>query len=249
MYPFLQLGPVALPTKAFLYLLGMWWSLSLLEWTAVRRALPAAQIYQAAVISVASGLAAARLAFIAQNWSAYANNWLAMLWPLHEGYQPPLGFVVAIGVAILALRAYQLPLAAVGDAAVPALASLLILHALTDWLAGPGLGQASPWPWLPQHPVQLYEMILAAGLWLIWWRTNGQQPFVGWSLAFVMGGYSFGRIFLLTFRANLWFTATGWPVAQWVYLLLLCGAWGWLAWHTQPPAHNNLVSSDEFTQI
>ncbi|MBK8431943.1 MAG: prolipoprotein diacylglyceryl transferase [Chloroflexi bacterium] len=240
MYPFLQLGPVAIPTKPFLYLLGIWWGLSVLEWFAARRGLPAARVHQTAVIAVAAGFITARLAFVAQNWASYAGQWLGLIWPLHEGYLPVAGWVGAAVALLFALRATQLSPAEVGDAAVPTLLSWVAIHSLADGLAGPGRGQASNWLFA-QHPIQLYEMLWVGLVAWVWWRLHARQPFAGWGLAVATAGVAFGRLLLTPLRADLLLTAGGWSVAQMAYLAVMSAALIWLA--VRSPSSPNEIPS------
>jgi prolipoprotein diacylglyceryltransferase len=238
MYPFLQLGPVAIPTKPFLYLLGIWWGLSLLEWVAARRGLPAARVHQTAVIILAAGFITARLGFVAQNWSAYAGQWLGLIWPLHEGFLPVAGWVGAAVALLFTLRATQQPPAPLADAAVPTLLSWAAVVSLADGLAGPGRGRETAWlaGILEQHPVQLYEIGLAGVVAWLWWRLSPQQPFAGWGFALATAAYAFGRVWLAPLRAAPLLTSDGWLVAQIAFLAVLIAALGWLAYRAgQPP--------------
>ena len=237
MYPFLQLGPVAIPTKAFLYLLGLAWGLTLLEWTAAKRNLPPDQVYRIAIISLGAGFIMARLGFIAQHWAAYAGQWLGLIWPLHEGYWLPAGLVGASVALLFALRASQLPPAAVFDAAVPTLLSWAAVIALADGLAGPGRGRPLAFDWLTSHPVQLYEIGWAGLVAWLWWRVAPTQPFAGWSTAVATAAYAFGRLLLAPLRAQPLTTDGGWLVAQLIFLGAVILALGWLAyWAEARPA-------------
>ncbi|MEJ2750016.1 MAG: prolipoprotein diacylglyceryl transferase, partial [Anaerolineae bacterium] len=76
MIPVINLGPLVLPTAGLVYILGAWFSLSLVERTARQLNLNAERVYGVAATALFGGLIGARLTFVAIYWRAFADNLL-----------------------------------------------------------------------------------------------------------------------------------------------------------------------------
>ncbi|MFQ5436821.1 MAG: hypothetical protein ACE5FD_18345, partial [Anaerolineae bacterium] len=64
MYPAINIGSFVLPTAAFVYLVGVWFSLGLVERTARLLKQDPEKMYGTAVSGVVAGLVGARLVFV-----------------------------------------------------------------------------------------------------------------------------------------------------------------------------------------
>lgn len=232
MYPVLDLGPFIIPTAGLVYILGAWLALSLVEQAALRLGLNVPDTYGTAVVALAVGVVGARLVFVALNWPAYADDPLAIIWPITSGYTPWAGVLLGAAAAIYYGRWKGLHSAATLDALAPGLLTGLMLLSLADFLAGPGYGKPVDLPWsinffgILRHPVQIYEIIvglLALGVWRYAARP-GTIIVAGRSFLAAAATYSAGRLLVDAFRANTPLMAGGYHLVQIASLvvLLLC---------------------------
>ena len=81
MLPFLNLGPLALPTGPLVYLLGVWLALFAVDRGARRLGLDAERHYALATTAVLAGFVGARLVFVLLHWPSYDDNLLGIVWP------------------------------------------------------------------------------------------------------------------------------------------------------------------------
>ncbi len=229
MYPVLDLGPFVIPTAGLVYILGAWFILSLVERAALRLGLNVPDTYGTAVVALAAGVVGARLAFGALNWPVYAEEPLAIIWPINSGYTPWAGVLLGVAAAVYYGRWKNLPLAATLDALAPGLIAGLMLHSLADFLAGPGYGKPADLPWsinffgILRHPVQIYEIIVGLLALLAWWYAirPGTNTFAGRPFLAAGAAYSAGRLLVDAFRANTPLTAGGYHLVQLVSLAVL----------------------------
>ena len=230
MWPALNLGPLAIPTAAFVYILGIWAALSTVERAAVRVKQSPVAVYAVAVTALVAGVVGARLVFVALNWRAYASQPLGIIWPLTSGYQFEAGLLIGIAGAVFAARARRLPLAPTLDALAPGLLLALTTVSLADFLAGPGYGVAADLPWsisyfgVLRHPVQLYEIVVALLALLAWWRTAGRVHRPGQPFLVASALYSAGLLLVDAYRANTPLTEGGYHIVQIVALVTLVGS-------------------------
>lgn len=236
MYPTINLGPLVFPTAGIAYLLGIWFSLTLIERAAKRLNLNVEAIYGLAVTGLIVGFVAARLLFVLEYWAAFQENLLGIIWPLTSGYNLAGGLFFGAAGAFFYGRYKQLPLWPTLDALTPGLLGALITISLADFLAGPGYGKLTNMPWgvsvfgIRRHPVQLYEIAIGLLALVFWWQItkprarNAQHSFPGQACLLTAVLYSTGRLFIETFRDNAWLTAGGYHIVQIIALLMLLGS-------------------------
>ncbi len=236
MYPTLNLGPFVFPTAGLAYLLGIWFSLTLIERAAKRLSVNVEAVYGTAVTGLVVGFVAARLLFVLEYWAAFQDNLLGIIWPLTSGYNVAGGLFFGAAGAFFYGRYKQLPLWSTLDALTPGLLGAFITVSLADFLAGPGFGKLTRMPWgvslfgIRRHPVQLYEIAIGLLALLLWWQLtkpaapNAQRRFPGQAFLLTAVLYSTGRLFIETFRDNAWLTAGGYHVVQIIALLVLVGS-------------------------
>lgn len=232
MLPFLNLGPLAIPTKPLLYLFGIWLLPSIAEWGARRRGLSPGRAENGVLWALLVGFAAARLAFAVANWEASLARPVSIVWPLTSGYTAWVGVIAGALFWIVWHRQDGLWRAA--DAVTPALCVGAAIVALADGLGGPGYGAAARLGPLATHPVQLYEAFLALAVGGVWWRTLGRPSGTGCLLTVAV--YAFGLLLITPLRGNTPITADGWYAVQWLSLLVSAGALLLLAWRAPPSA-------------
>ena len=231
MYPFLPLGPLAIPTQPFVTILGIFAALYLLERTAVWLNFDPEQLSKLGTITLLAGFLGARFTYVFLHWDNYAANLSSIVWPLTSGYSLAGGVLGGLAAIFFYSRARDWLLTAVADLLAPSVLVGLAALSLADFLGGSGYG-------LPlaaglRHPVQLYEM-LAAGLGLfLWWWALPTRPFAGSLALLATAGYTAGLLLAAPFWANPWLVGGGWLGWQVVYLGLLLLALGLLAWQWQ----------------
>ncbi len=227
MYPAINIGSFVLPTAAFIYLVGAWLSLGLVERAAKMMGLDAEKMYGTAVAGIIAGLVGARLLFVALYWSAFRDNLLGIVWPINSGYNMWGGLIFGLAGAFFYGRAKQLSLSDTLDVLAPGLMLGFISISLADFLAGPGFGTLTRVPWaitqfsMRRHPVQIYEMLAGIGVLAVWWRVRPYRAFSGQLFLIAAVLYSGGRLFLDAFRANAWVSDNGYHVLQIISLIIM----------------------------
>lgn len=228
MLPYLNLGPIGLPTAPLVYLFGMWLALYAVDRAARRQGQEPEPLYALASAALLAGFVGARLTFVLVHWSSFDDNLLGIIWPLTSGYSAGGGVLIGAATAFFYGRWRRLSLWPTLDVLVPGLIVFLMAVSLADFLGGAGYGSLTSMPWginqfgVRRHAVQLYEM--AAGLAALgaWWtatspryRGANGRPFL---LAVVV--YSAGRLFVDAFKETTPLTTSGIHVVQVVALVL-----------------------------
>lgn len=228
MLPYLNLGPIGLPTAPLVYLFGMWLALYAVDRAARRQGQEPEPLYALASAALLAGFVGARLTFVLVHWSSFDDNLLGIIWPLTSGYSAGGGVLIGAATAFFYGRWRRLSLWPTLDMLVPGLIVFLMAVSLADFLGGAGYGSLTSMPWginqfgVRRHAVQLYEM--AAGLAALgaWWtatspryRGANGRPFL---LAVVV--YSAGRLFVDAFKETTPLTTGGIHVVQVVALVL-----------------------------
>ncbi|MBE2198176.1 MAG: prolipoprotein diacylglyceryl transferase [Anaerolinea sp.] len=238
MFPTIRLGPAALPTAGLLTILGIYLLLHVVERTALRLHQDANRLYGLSVTLIIAAFAGARLTFVWLYWPAYRADLLSIIWPLNSGFNVWGGLVVALAAGFFYGRYHQLPLWKTADALIPGVIVGLMVVSLIDFLAGPGFGKLTSAPWgitqfsVRRHPVQIYELLVAALALLAWWQFHRERFFDGQLVLLTTAVYSGGRLFVDAFRENAWVTTAGWHILQILCLalmLLSLYGLGWLA--------------------
>ncbi|MCB9421838.1 MAG: prolipoprotein diacylglyceryl transferase [Ardenticatenaceae bacterium] len=229
MIPAISIGPLVLPTAGLVYILGAWFSLSLVERTAKHLNLNAEKVYGVAATALFGGLVGARLTFVAIYWRAFTDNLLGIIWPLNTGYNLFGGLVIGAAAAFFYGRYHQLKPGETLDALAPGLFMVLMVVSLADFLAGPGFGTLSRVPWaitqysMRRHPVQIYEILVGATALFVWWRLRDQRLFKGQLFLMSVSIYSGGRLLVDAFRDNAWVTSGGYHIVQIICLIMMIG--------------------------
>lgn len=220
MLPTLSIGPLVIPTASLVTILGIWASLAAIEKAAEILDLNVPWIYSLATIAMGSGFVAARTVFVAAHWSAYSENLVGIVWPLTSGYNLWAGILVGLAAAFFYGRARQLHAGDTLDALAPGMLVAAISISLADFLAGPGYGTEAQLPWsislfgISRHPVQLYEILVAALSLLLWFAFLRRRAFGGHLFLLTAVVFSMGRLFIDAYRANTILTAGGYHVVQ-----------------------------------
>lgn len=227
MLPNISLGPLVIPSNGLVIIVGLWIVLTVVERSARKLGLDAEKTYSLAAVALAAGFIGARLVFVVLHWSAFKVNLIGVLWPLTSGYDLWGGLLFAVAAGFFYGRAKQLPPAATLDALAPGIIAALITVSLSDLLAGPGYGLETSLPWafdvygINRHPVQIYEIIVAAAALVTWRIALPSRSFQGQLFLLTLAVYSGGRLFVDAFRANAWLTDSGIHVVQVISLVVV----------------------------
>lgn len=230
MYPAIDLGPLVLPTSAFIYIIGVWVCLALAERVARRLDLDAEIMAGLVTTGIFAGFVGARLTFVFIYWSAYQDNLLGIIWPINSGFNVWGGLLFGAAAMFFYGRYKQIPAAPYLDALAPVIVTGLLFVSLADFLGGPGFGTFTSMPWginnfsIRRHPVQLYEVGVAVIALLAWWYYQKRRVFEGQLFLITTAVYGFGRLFVDAFRANTWVTSEGWHGLQILCLLAVLSA-------------------------
>ena len=235
MYPFINLGPVALPTKATLYLIAIWIGLIILEKSAERLHQDRALLYSLSSQALLYGLIGARAVYVIINWPTFAANWLSIFWPLNTGYSIWGGLLIGGTFLFFTMRSHKLSVGHTADAATPTILFVLIAIILADFLAGPGYGAPLNWGRLQFHPVQIYELVVVLVAAAVWWQVHQQRPFAGSAFLLTTAVLTFGLTITTPFRGNTWVTSAGWHLLQILYLTLSLASLMLIAYNSNSP--------------
>lgn len=220
MLPNISLGPLVIPSSGLVFIIGVWIALTVIERSARKLELNPETTYSLAAVSLAAGFIGARFVFVILHWSAFKVNLSGIIWPLTSGYDLWGGLVIAIAAGFFYGRAKQVPAASTLDALAPGVVTALLVVSLSDFLAGPGYGLETSLPWaidiygIDRHPVQIYEMIIAAATLIVWRVSLPHRTFEGQLFLITLAVYGGGRLIVDAFRANAWLTDGGVRVIQ-----------------------------------
>jgi phosphatidylglycerol:prolipoprotein diacylglycerol transferase len=224
MVPVIRLGPAAIQTSTLAILLALWVGAYLAERAFKRRNLRGDDAWNMVALGVATTLIVARLVYVAQNLSAYADDWLAIFALTPATLDLPLGVLFGALALLGYVQRRHLPMDLVAEAwSNPAFLALAIL-ALGSFLSGDGFGMPTDLPWAisvwgtPRHPVQLYELA-GIGLGIVIVARIQTRP--GLRAWIALAGYSALRLLVDGVRADTLVLSNGYRVAQIVALIVL----------------------------
>ena len=230
MFPYLRLGPFLLQTPGLALLIGVWLGLSLSEKKAAKLNLKPDLIYNLVFFGLVSGLVGARLAYAARFLNAYIESPLSLFSINPNTLSPGDGLLIGLLVAWIYGWRKGLPLRPTLDALAPGLAAFLIALGVAHLLSGDAFGAKTDLPWKIylwndyRHPSQVYETLLATGIFLIVWFRPLGSPGQGVNFLIVVALSAAARIFLEAFRGDSLIWSGGFRAAQIVGLVILAAA-------------------------
>ncbi len=229
MLPYLNLGPIGLPTAPLIYLLGIWLTLWAVDRAARRLGQDPEWLYAVASVAVLGGFIGARLVFVLLHWSSYDDNLLGIFWPLNSGYHAAGGVFIALAAAFFYGRWRRLLLWPTLDALAPGAIVFLMTISLADFLGGSGYGSLTSLPWgidqygVGRHAVQFYEIAAGALALGAWWAATSPRfrSVVGRPFLVAVAVYAAGRLFVDAFKETTPLTGGGFHVVQIAALVVL----------------------------
>lgn len=226
MLPYLNIGPVGLPTAPLIYLLGTWLSLYAVDRAARRLGRDPERHYALASVALLGGFIGARLVFVLLHWSSYDDNLLGIVWPLTSGYNAAGGVLIGLAAAFFYGRWRDLQFWPTLDVLAPGLIVFFMAVSLAEFLGGAGYGSLTSLPWginqfgVRRHAVQLYEVLAGMVALAVWWaataprfRGVGGRPFL-----VAVAAYAAGRLFVDAFKETTPLVGGGFHLVQLVAL-------------------------------
>ncbi len=220
MYPYLSLGPLVVQTPGLALLVGVYIALALVEKTAARLKLNKEHVYNMVFWGLVAGLVGARLAYAVRFLSVYMEKPLSLFALNPQTLSSTDGVLIGLLVAGVYARRKELPLRPTLDALAPGLAAFMVAVGIAHFLSGDAFGAQTTLPWgiylwdAYRHPTQIYETILALGIFLAAWKQPFGRPGEGLNFLLFVALSSGARLFLEAFRGDSLVWGAGWRSAQ-----------------------------------
>ncbi len=227
MFPYLSLGPLLLQTPGLALLAGVYIAMALIEKAAMRLKLNQEHVYNTVFWGLVVGIIGARLAYAVRYFSVYLETPLSLFALNPQTLSPLDGALIGVLFAIVYGRRKQLPLRATLDALAPGLAAFMIAVGVSHFLSGDAFGAPTDLPWgiylwdEVRHPTQVYEIILAIGVFLVVWKQPLGRAGTGLNFLLLVALSSGARLFLEAFRGDSLIWLDGWRAAQIISLGIL----------------------------
>ena len=243
MLPFLTLGPLAIPSKPFVFIVGFFAALWLVDYVVDQIDADPEWTRSLAFNSVILGMIGGRLVFAATHWEASLANPTSIIWPITFGYSLWGAVVSGLLVIIYNCRKQRVTVLKLLDAFVEPILILLAAWVIGDFLGGPGYGAPSSLGWLPIHPVQIYEFIVIVITFVIVRRWRQFKQFDGWRLLVCSALLAFGFLITLNFRGGSATVGNGWQINQNTAFLVLASTLSALIWWSPNGSKESLTSA------
>jgi phosphatidylglycerol---prolipoprotein diacylglyceryl transferase len=213
MFPIINIGPLAIQAAGLILLLSFFFG----TWLAARFSAGLGTntdvIENSILFSLIAGLLGARIGFLLKNPSVFVNNPLSLVALTPSMLDASFGVLVGVLSALILAQKKHLPLWPTLDALTPFFLLIFSGVHLANHANGDAYGIPTELPWgiqlwnATRHPVQLYALLLAGGLfaWLmahthLLKRTGFQRSGVLFSI--VMGGMAIITLFIRAFVAE-----------------------------------------------
>ena len=237
MLPFVRIGPLLFQVPGLAIIAGIWIGMDFVEKEAGRLRLHAPAVLNMLLYGLIAGPVGARLIYALQHLDAYAAAPLSLLALSASALDPLGGLLVGVATSYVYGRRKGLPLRTTLDAAAPGIAVFMIAIGVANLLSGSGYGAPLDAPWAlslwgkDRHPTQIYEILLALGVFLWWKFMPRTSPSSGVRFLQVAGLSAAARLLIEAFRADSAIIAGGFRLAQVVALLVLAATmYVWRRW-------------------
>lgn len=207
MFPVIDLGPVALQAAGLLIILSVWLGLWLSGRFAAHLGTNGDVIENGLLYGFLGGIVAARVGFLLTNPTILQENPLSIVSLTPSMLDANFGILAGVLIALIIFQRKRLPLWPTLDTLSPLLILVYAGFQLANLANGNTYGLPTELPWgIPlwnatRHPIQLYALILTAGL-LIWWlvrtRFTKQNGFYHSEILFSLTFGSLAFITLIT---------------------------------------------------
>jgi phosphatidylglycerol:prolipoprotein diacylglycerol transferase len=208
MLPTARIFGLTIQTPLLAIIVALTVAMSVAARHAARRGLDANVVSNAAFYGLIAGALGARLGYVLSNFEAYAREPLSALALNTTALLPWSGWLAGIAIALFYLWRKRQLKASLIDALAPGVAIFAMGLALADLLNGDTFGLPASLPWSVylwnewRHPVQLYEFVALAGIWLILELVSRRKLPTGAMALLFIGAYAFARVIVDGFRAE-----------------------------------------------
>jgi phosphatidylglycerol:prolipoprotein diacylglycerol transferase len=249
MLPFVRVGPLLVQLPGLVLLAGIWIGTTFVEKESARLRLNPAVVLNLIIYGLIAGLLGARFLYALEHFNAYVAAPIGLFALSATAMDAWGGLLVGIGVAILYGRRRGLPLRQTLDALAPGLAVFMIAVGLANLLSGKGYGLPLQAPWSihlwgqDRHPTQIYEILLALGVFLVWRFASPALLPAGTRFWRVVALSAAARLLTEAFHADSTLVLGGFRAVQLVALALLGVAMFMMSrWSPAAPGTSSLQS-------
>lgn len=212
MFPILQIGGLAVQVPGLILLLGLWVGLSAAERRSRLYGIPAETLYNLVFACLVAGVTGARLTYAGMHLDVFIRSPLGLFSLRPELLDPLGGLAAALLVAGIIIQRRSLRPGAVLDALTPLFAILLIAVPAANYASGDAYGSLAALPWAVElwgaerHPVQIYELLAALGIFFYLGARPRSKEFEGQPAGGVFLNFlvlsAAARLFLEAFRGE-----------------------------------------------
>lgn len=162
MLPIINIGPLAVQTPGLILILGIWFSLLILEKFSRKFDMDADFLSSLMLWFLFSFVIFARIGYIAQYPTIFLDHPLSILSPNLGLFDIPSGLIFASIIFFILIKRKQTDLLRVLNALTPGIALFLLCYFISLFASGKYYGFASKLPWAiflwgtTRHPLQLY---------------------------------------------------------------------------------------------
>lgn len=233
MLPVIRVGPATIQSSLLAFVAALWLGGMAAESGLKRRGLPGDAAWNVIAIGTATTIVAARLTYVAQNWTAYGTDWPSIFALTPGTLAMEYGAVLGLVAAYATLQRRKIPVARFADAVAPGALVAIAVVAFGQFLSGDAYGDTSNVPWAIsiygelRHPVQLYDAFAALVGAIFVWRIARRPTPEGSIARLALIWYSAARVFVDAFRGDAVLLFDEYRETQIVALVLLLAAlWG-----------------------
>lgn len=173
MLPSLQIGPLSIPTDAFILLVGLWVGLNVAERRSHRHQVKREVLFNLATIMLGTGLVGARFGYVARYPSIFFRNPSDIISRNLGLMDPHIGIFIGFLSALIYVQQKKLSFLAILDALSPAMSIMAIALGFAHLASGDAYGFPTTLPWgislwgAIRHPSQIYEIMAASIIFLL----------------------------------------------------------------------------------
>lgn len=198
MHPVLfHIGSVVIPSYGAIAAAGVLLGLMLATYTARKLGIDPNRVWNLCIVMLFTALIGSRLLLVMANWTILRHHplWILSLAMIHHPLLAAIGAAIALVVAAVYARVYQLPFRTTADVLAAPVALGLGFEQIGALLSGSGYGTGAQIPWavvytdplaarwsdaplgIPVHPVQAYAALgfFAVAVGLLLWLPHRRQ--------------------------------------------------------------------------
>lgn len=180
MFPIINIGPLAIQANGLILLVSLFIGLWVMGRFSKNLGTAGTKLENHILIGLIIGLVSARIGFMLQNLSLFLDDPLSLISLTPSMFNPEFGLLVGLFSALILAQKQHLPLWPSLDTISPLILWIYIGSHLASFADGSTFGLPTQLPWgieiwgAYRHPVQIYVLIMCAGLFIwMWIKTIG----------------------------------------------------------------------------